>query len=107
MRSLISGENPARGQAGAMRVNALVQIAHGMSADRSDPERPLSDLHVVLGTTRDGAFQPALSFANGDYDLANAVARGELDLAAINPSAYLTMAHRGTGPFPQPLPLRV
>src|SRR5207244_8840696 len=32
--------------------------------------------------------------------------RGELDLAAINPAAYLSMAHRGTGPFSTPLPVR-
>jgi len=107
MRSLIIGENPARGQASAMRVNALLQIAYGLSSDRSDPERRLNDLHVVLGTTVDGVYRPALSFANGDYGLANAVAEGKLDLAAINPSAYLTMAYRGTGPFSSALPLRV
>jgi TRAP-type uncharacterized transport system substrate-binding protein len=89
-----------------MRVNALVQIAHGISQDRSDPERPYADLRVTLGATRHGAYRPALSFANGDFDLASAVARGEVDLAAMNPSAYLTMAYRGTGPYAEPLPVR-
>lgn len=36
----------------------------------------------------------------------NAVAAREVDLAIVNPSATLTLAHRGTGPFPAPLPLR-
>jgi hypothetical protein len=89
-----------------MRVNALAQIAHGMSTDRSDPRRPYADLRVTLGTSTGGIYQPALTFANGDYQLAYAVMRGEVDLAAINPSAYLTMACRGTGPFTEPLPLR-
>lgn len=35
-----------------------------------------------------------------------AVAAGEADLAIVNPSAMLTMAYRGTGPYPLPLPVR-
>jgi TRAP-type uncharacterized transport system substrate-binding protein len=106
MQGLTHGPNPARGQAASMRVNALIQIAHEMSLDRSNPERPFNTMQVVLGSTKDGAFQPRLSFANGDYDLANTVARGDLDLATVNPSAYVTMAYRGTGPFSKPLDLR-
>lgn len=34
------------------------------------------------------------------------VAEGKLDVAIANPSAALTLAYRGTGPFPDPLPLR-
>jgi TRAP-type uncharacterized transport system substrate-binding protein len=34
------------------------------------------------------------------------VMRGQVDIAIINPAAPLTMAVRGTGPFPEPLPLR-
>jgi TRAP-type uncharacterized transport system substrate-binding protein len=34
------------------------------------------------------------------------VARGEADLAIINPAEPLTMALRGTGPFKEPLPVR-
>jgi TRAP-type uncharacterized transport system substrate-binding protein len=36
----------------------------------------------------------------------HAVAAREVALAIINPSATLTLAYRGTGPFPSPLPLR-
>lgn len=34
------------------------------------------------------------------------VVRGDADVGIINPAGPLTMAVRGTGPFPQPLPLR-
>src|SRR5438067_4581664 len=34
------------------------------------------------------------------------VARGEVDIAILNPSAILTAAYRGTGPFSEPYPLR-
>lgn len=34
------------------------------------------------------------------------VARGEVQLAIVNPSTILALAHRGTGPFSNPLPVR-
>src|SRR5262245_52062303 len=34
------------------------------------------------------------------------VAEGRLDMAMTNPSAALTLAYLGKGPFPRPLPLR-
>ncbi len=91
----------------AMRVNALFQIALGLSMNRSLADRSRSDLRFMLGAVRDGAYRPALTFANGDFDLAMAVANEDLDVAAINPSAFLSMAYRGTGPYPEPLPVRV
>src|SRR5262249_24838600 len=42
-----------------------------------------------------------------DYTLAYEVVRGDVDLAAINPSAYLNMAYRGVGLFNEALPVRV
>jgi TRAP-type uncharacterized transport system substrate-binding protein len=35
------------------------------------------------------------------------VARREVDIAAINPASPLTLAYRGTGPFAEPVPVRV
>ena len=61
---------------------------------------------VVLGSSGEGGFQTKLTFATDMPDVAEAVARGEIDLGTLNPSAYLTMAHRGVGPYPEPLPLR-
>ena len=95
-----------RGGASIARADAMAQIALGLSQDRSNPARPYRDVRISLGAVEASSFQSALSFATGSPDLAFAVARGELEVAAINPSAYLTMAYRGTGPFPEPLPLR-
>jgi len=88
-----------------MRVNALFQVALGISMSRSDPAS--TDLRMTLGAVRDGSYKPSLSFANGDFDLAMSVAAGQLDLAAMNPSAFLSMAYRGTGPYSEPLPVRL
>ena len=99
-------QQPPRGGASVARADALAQIALGLSQDRSDPTRPYRDVRISVGAVNDAAFQSALSFGTGSPDLAFAVARGELDVAAINPSAFLTMAYRGTGPFQEPLPLR-
>jgi TRAP-type uncharacterized transport system substrate-binding protein len=89
-----------------MRVNALFQIALGLSMNPG-PDWSATSLRFSLGAVRDGEFRSALSFANGDYELAFAVARGELDVATVNPSAFVSMAFRGTGLYPEPLPLRV
>src|SRR5579871_1302132 len=35
------------------------------------------------------------------------VARGEVDLATMNPAALLTAAYRGKGPFTEPMDIRV
>jgi uncharacterized protein len=77
-----------------------------MSADRSDPTRPFRDMRVSLGAVQDGAMHEAISFTTGSPDVLFAVARGEVDVAAINPSAYAAMAVRGTGLFPSPLSVR-
>ena len=71
----------------AMRVNALFQIALGLSMNPG-PDWSATNLRLSLGAVRDGEYQTALSFANGDYELAFAVARGELDVATVNPSAF-------------------
>jgi TRAP-type uncharacterized transport system substrate-binding protein len=99
-------QQPPRGGASVARADAMAQIALGLSQDRSDPSRPYRDVRISIGAVNDSNFQPALSFGTGSPDLAFAVARHDLDVAAINPSAFLSMAYRGTGPFSQALPLR-
>ncbi len=99
-------QQPPRGGASVARAEAMAEIALGLSQDRSDPARPYRDVRIAIGAVNDGAFNSALSFGTGSPDLAFAVARGDLDVAAINPSAYLTMAYRGTGPFSEALPVR-
>jgi len=46
-------------------------------------------------------------FASDTPDSIDAVAKGEADLAIVNPSGPLTLAYRGTGPYKEPLPVRV
>jgi TRAP-type uncharacterized transport system substrate-binding protein len=45
-------------------------------------------------------------FGSDSYEAIDLVARGEVQLAMINPAAPLSLAYRGTGPFREPLPLR-
>ncbi len=90
----------------SMRVNALYQMALGLSMNRGIPQRVYGDLRIMLGVVQDGMYRPSLKLANGDFDLAYAVDQGDLDVAAMNPSAFLSMAYRGTGPYTRALPLR-
>ena len=88
------------------RPNAIAQIALRMARDRPTADGPYRDLRFSMGTVQDGTYLPALTFGTENPDVLEAVGRGEVDLATINPSAYLTMAYLGTGPFPEPLPVR-
>ncbi len=97
---------PRMAGASAARADALYRIAQGLGADRSGAERPYRDLRLSVGVAHDASFHPAISMATGTPDLAFAVARGELDVAAVNPSAFMIMAYRGTGPFDEALPIR-
>src|SRR5438045_856113 len=89
-----------------IRTFAIAQMAVALSTDRTNTERPFREVRFVLGSSGEGGFQTKLTFATDMPDVAEAVARGEIDLGTLNPSAYLTMAHRGVGPYPEPLPLR-
>ena len=46
-------------------------------------------------------------FGSGSADGITVVSEGRAGLAMLNPSALLTMAYRGAGPFDAPLPVRV
>jgi TRAP-type uncharacterized transport system substrate-binding protein len=89
-----------------IRTFAIAQMAVALAADRSSPERPFREIRVGVGSARDGSFTPRLTLASDTPNPAEAVLKGEIDLGVFNPSAYLTMACRGLGPFAQPLPLR-
>jgi TRAP-type uncharacterized transport system substrate-binding protein len=73
--------------------------------NRNSPGLPYGDLRISMGPS-EGRQRP-LTLGSESPEILEAVGRGELDLASINPSALLTMAFRGTGPFHTPLPLRV
>ena len=88
------------------RPNAIAQIALQLWQTPLPGTGPYSDVRISLGRLEGGAFQAPLRFGMEGPDIVLAVGRGELDLGTLNPSAFLTMAYRGTGPFSEPLPLR-
>jgi TRAP-type uncharacterized transport system substrate-binding protein len=89
-----------------IRTFALAQMGVALMMERTLPGRPFRELRVAVGTSADGDFQPTLTLASDMPGEAEAVVRGDVDLGVFNPSGYLTMAYRGVGPYPQPLPLR-
>jgi TRAP-type uncharacterized transport system substrate-binding protein len=75
-----------------------------------NPETPYygnRDMCIVVGSGSGEKFRPWLRMSTGSPILAHAVARGELEMAMVNPSAMLTQAYRGTGLFSEPLPMRI
>ncbi len=85
---------------------AIAQMGVAMAMDRSAPGRPLREIRVTVGATENGTYTRRLTLASDTPNAADAVLRGELDLSVFNPSAYLTMAYRGVGPYAKPLPFR-
>jgi TRAP-type uncharacterized transport system substrate-binding protein len=95
------------GGAQFVRAKMLWEIALGMAGDPSIPYYGNRDISLVIGNGSAERFTAAVSMAPGSPTLSHAVARGELDMAFVNPSALLTQAYRGTGLYREPLPLRV
>jgi hypothetical protein len=62
---------------------------------------------VRVSLRRQGADQwPITLFASDGPAAIDQVARGEVQMAIINPAGFLALAARGTGPFATPIPLR-
>jgi TRAP-type uncharacterized transport system substrate-binding protein len=75
-----------------------------------NPETPYTghrDICVSVGSGSGERYTPSLRMSSGSPILAHAVARGDLELAFVNPSGLLTQAYRGTGLFSEPLPVRI
>src|SRR5438105_12327685 len=85
----------------------LWEIALGMAGNPAIPYYGNRDISLVIGNGSAETFTPAVRMAPGSPVLAQAVVRGDLELAFVNPSALLTQAYRGTGIFREPLPVRV
>lgn len=87
----------------AMLWEAMLHIA-------GNPETPYGgnrDMCIVVGSGSGGTFTPWLRVATGSAILAEGVVGGDVEMAFVNPSALLTQAYRGTGLFPEALPVRV
>jgi hypothetical protein len=88
------------------RPNAIAQIALQLWQTPLPGNGPYSDVRLSLGRIENGVYRAPLRFGIEGPDIVLAVGRREVDLGTLNPSAFLTMAHRGTGPFSEPLPVR-
>ncbi|MBV9577465.1 MAG: hypothetical protein JO057_02625, partial [Chloroflexi bacterium] len=85
------------GGAQFVRAKMLWEIALGMAGDPAIPYYGNRDISLVIGNGSAETFTASLSMAPGSPILSHAVARGELDMAFVNPSGLLTQAYRGTG----------
>ncbi|MPZ15662.1 MAG: hypothetical protein GEU73_14775 [Chloroflexi bacterium] len=90
--------------ANLVRAYAIGEVALGLFADRSMGR--YRELRFSLAPSSGSSNPPPLVLATDSPDAIRAVARGDIDLSTVNPSALLTMAYRGTGPFADPLPVR-
>jgi len=88
------------------RPNALAQIALQLWQMPAPGTGPYADVRLSLGPLEGRGQRTPITFGLEGTEVILAVGRGELDIGTLNPSAFLTMAYRGTGPFPSPLPMR-
>lgn len=89
------------------RTKMLWEIGLDVAGSPHTPYGGDRDMCITVGNGSGSAFRPALRMATGSPILAHAVADGTLEMAMVNPSAFLTQAYRGVGLFAEALPLRV
>lgn len=65
------------------------------------------DMCITIGNGSGEKFQPWVRMATGSPILAHDVVAGGIEMAFVNPSAFVTQAYRGVGLFSKPLPLRI
>ncbi|CAN0362728.1 unnamed protein product, partial [Phaeothamnion confervicola] len=94
------GANFKRGQ-------ILWEIGLHIAANPETPYGGNRDVCITVGSGAGESFNPWLRLASGSAVMAHAVAKGEIDVAFVNPSAMLTQAYRGVGLFHSPLDLRI
>src|SRR5712664_2587552 len=100
MEPLPKGANFIRGK-------FLWEIGLHIAGNPATPYYGNRDLCITIGSGSAASYRPWLRMSTGSPILAHAVARSELDLAIVNPSAMLTQAYRGKGLFREPLRLRI
>ncbi|MBI2230784.1 MAG: hypothetical protein HYU46_17010 [Deltaproteobacteria bacterium] len=89
------------------RAKLLWEIGLHIAGDPNTPYYGPRDMCITVGSGSGENLKPWLRMSTGSPILAHAVCRGELEMAMVNPSGFLTQAYRGTGLFSQPLPVRV
>ena len=90
-----------------IRSKTLWEIGLNIAGNPATPYGGNRDMCIVVGTGSGETFKPAIRMATGSPLLAHAVAAGDIEMAFVNPSGFVTQAYRGTGLFPEPLPMRV
>jgi NMT1-like family len=85
-----------------IRSHLVLEVASEL-VDR--PEWPYRQARIVL-REQGGETWPVSLFGSDSPAAIDQVARGELQVAIINPAAPLALAVRGKGPFESPIPLR-
>jgi TRAP-type uncharacterized transport system substrate-binding protein len=88
------------------RIKLLWEVGVHVASDPSARGMNNRDMCIMVGNGSGDKFHPSLRMATGSPHLAYEVARGDLDLAIMNPSSLLTQAYRGVGMFSEPLPVR-
>jgi TRAP-type uncharacterized transport system substrate-binding protein len=88
------------------RSKFLWEIGLDIAGNPATPYGGNRDMCIVVGNGSGEAFRPWLRMATGSPILAHDVAKGGIEMAMVNPSAFLTQAYRGVGLFKEPLPLR-
>ena len=90
-----------------IRAKFLWEIGLHIAGDPATPYTGNRDICISVGSGSGDAYKPWLRMSVGSPVLAHAVARGEMEVAMVNPSALLTQAVRGKGLFREPLPLSI
>jgi TRAP-type uncharacterized transport system substrate-binding protein len=90
-----------------VRAKLLWEIGLHIAGNPLEPYTGNRDVCITVGSGSGEHYKPKLRMSSGSPILAHAVARGELEMAVVNPSGLLTQAYRGTGLFDKPLPVRI
>ena len=89
------------------RALMLWEIGLHIAGNPNTPYYGPRDICITVGSGSNETIKPWLRMSTGSPILAHGICRGDLEAAMINPSGLLTQAYRGTGIFPQPLPVRI
>jgi hypothetical protein len=90
-----------------LRAKMLWEIGLHVAGDPNEPYFGNRDVSIAVGSGSGADYKPWFRMSTGSPILAHAVARGDIDLAFVNPSGFLTQMYRGTGLFAEPLPVRL
>ena len=90
-----------------IRAKTLWEIGLHIAGNPLTPYGGNRDMCITVGSGGSAQFTPWLRMATGSAIIAEQVAKGEIDMAFVNPSALLTQAYRGVGLFKEKLPVRI